>query len=271
MLHDAHNHLQDPLLRPHRETVLRDLQRIGLRAAVVNGTEEADWPLVTEWAEAHPWVVPSYGLHPWFVARRSPHWLKNLTACLEAATARGQRVAVGEIGLDRWKKPFDSADQEAVFLDQLALAADRNLPVTIHCLEAWGTLDALLDRHPVPARGFLLHAYGGPAAMIDRFARRGAYFSFNGYFLEAGREGRRDAFRHVPAERLLVETDAPAMPPPPAVTRFSLPQAPDGTRLNHPASLADTYPALAALRGESLASLVSTIETNFHRFFGSGA
>ncbi|MFN0127127.1 MAG: TatD family hydrolase [Verrucomicrobiales bacterium] len=271
MFYDAHNHLHDARLRAHRETVLRDLQQIGLRAAVVNGTEEADWPLVTDLAGAHRWVVPSYGLHPWFVAQRSPDWLKNLTAYLDAAAACGQRVAVGEIGLDRWKIPYDSADQEAVFLDQLALASERNLPVTIHCLEAWGTLDALLHHHPVPARGFLLHAYGGPAEMIDRFAHRGAYFSFNGYFLETRREARRNAFRHVPPDRLLVETDAPAMPPPPAVTRFSLARTQDGTRLNHPASLADTYPALAALRGENLASLAPAIEANFHRFFGSGA
>ena len=268
MLYDAHNHLQDEWLSPHREAILGALAAAGLGGAVVNGTEEADWAAVAALAEAHPWVVPSYGLHPWRVAGRSPEWMTRLTSRLDHEAAAGRRHGIGEIGLDRWKKPHDLADQQVVFLAQLALASDRNLPATIHCLEAWGALDELLHRHPVPARGFLLHAYGGPPEMVGRLAARGAYFSFNGYFLHERKEARREAFRRVPPDRLLIETDAPAMPPPPGVTRHALPAAPDGTPLNHPASLADVYPALAALRGISEEALAALVARNFHRLFG---
>jgi TatD DNase family protein len=175
---------------------------------------------------------------------------------------------VGEIGLDRWKKPFDFADQQEVFVAQLSLAATRNLPVTIHCLEAWGAMDALLHSRPLPARGFLLHAYGGPPELVPRFAALGAYFSFNGYFLHDRKGPRRDVFRQVPPDRLLVETDAPAMPAPEGLTRHQLPAAPDGTRVNHPASLADVYPALAALRGLEPPVLEALVEENFLRLFG---
>ncbi len=268
MLIDAHNHLHDDRITPHREAVFGALRDIGLRAAVVNGTEEADWPAVTALADAQAWVIPSYGLHPWFVSRRSPRWFDTLTACIDAEAARGRPTAIGEIGLDRWKKPFDLADQESVFVAQLELAAARDLPVTIHCLEAWGALDTLLHRHHVPARGFLIHAYGGPLEMVGRFAARGAFFSFNGYFLHQRKQARRHVFRHIPADRLLVETDAPAMPPPPGLCRHSLPPAPDGAPLNHPASLADTYRALATLRDTPVDSLIATIADNFHRLFG---
>lgn len=269
MLCDAHNHLQDEWLDPHREAIVAELRAVGVGAAVVNGTEEADWQAVAALADAHPWVIPNYGLHPWRVAGRTPEWRNRLIACLDREAAAGRPHGIGEIGLDRWKKPYDFADQQAVFLAQMAVAAERNLPASIHCLEAWGALDDLLHRHPVPARGFLLHAYGGPLELVERFAARGAYFTFNGYFLHERKAARREVFRQVPAGRLLIETDAPAMPPPAALTRYSLPPAPDGTALHHPASLADVYPALAALRGIGEDALVRQVAENFQRLFGA--
>ena len=59
------------------------IKRIDLARAVVNGTRDADWDLVTALAAAHPWVLPSYGLHPWFLAERSPHWRERLEALAE--------------------------------------------------------------------------------------------------------------------------------------------------------------------------------------------
>ncbi len=117
--------------------------------------------------------------------------------------------AVGEIGLDRWKPDLPYAGQEEIFLAQLQLAAERNLPVSIHCLQAWGRLHELLRDHPRPARGFVLHSFGGPAEMIPAFAKLGAYFSFPGYFLHERKLRQRETFKHVPPDRLLIETDAP--------------------------------------------------------------
>lgn len=267
MLVDAHNHLQDAWLLPYRGEIVRALESIDLGAAVVNGTMEADWTAVADLADAYGWVVPSYGLHPWHVAGRSPHWLEQLTEHLDREFRLGRPHAVGEIGLDRWKQPLAGADQNDVFLAQLTLAAERNLPVTIHCLGAWGAMEEALHRHPVPARGFLLHAYGGPAEMVARFATRGAYFSFNGSFLHERKRARCDVFRQVPAERLLIETDAPAMALPSSLTRYHLPPSPVGTPLHHPASLADVYPALAALRGVSVPEMTALVRANFQRLF----
>lgn len=277
-LYDAHNHFQDDWLAPHRSQVDQDLRAIGLRCAVVNGTCEADWPVVAELARQHPWILPSYGLHPWDAGNRSSDWLARLREQLAA----DPRAAIGEIGLDRWildsAKPDDPRlaglrrapleEQGEVFLKQLALAATENRPVTIHCLQAFGALEGILRHVNTPACGFLLHAYGGPAEMVDTFAERGAYFSFNGAFLEPRHAAKRAAFQRVPADRLLVETDAPAMPLPAGHARFSLPAAPGGAPINHPANLAATYAALAELRGVTLETLAAQVQENFLRFFG---
>lgn len=262
---DAHNHLQDDWLLPHRQTVFDSLEHIGMAGAVVNGTEESDWPEVTRLANEHSWILPSYGLHPWRVKERTNGWQRALTDAIDSA---GDRVAIGEIGLDRWIEGFDIDDQQFVFVWQLRLAAERNLPVTIHCLRAWGALAEVLRVEPLPERGFLIHAYGGPVEMVQPFAKRGAYFSFNGAHLHERKTARREVFQAVPLDRLLVETDAPAMPPPPEHSPYSLPDSDDGQTVNHPANIAHIYEELAKLRGMSLENLAAQVQDNFERLFG---
>ena len=200
-LYDAHNHLQDERLAPHREAILAALQKEGVAGMVVNGSCEADWPEVLELARrfhsgvaadgsrripseakmaptavggydisagqaeqvaadparSYPKLIPSFGYHPWYVKERSPDWQTVLVRHLDAVPS-----AIGEVGLDRWIKDHDLAPQEEVFVWQLRLAAERNLPVSIHCLQAWGRLLELLRAGPCPRCGFLLHSFGGP-------------------------------------------------------------------------------------------------------------
>ncbi len=259
---DAHNHLQDNWLAPHRREVIEMLEHIGIQRAVVNGTTEADWDGVAELARQHPWVLPSYGLHPWYIAQRTPQWRERLIARLDQGGC-----VVGEIGLDRRIEGCNFEDQKAVFTAQLALAAERNLPVTIHCLKAWGALWEIVREHPLPACGFLLHAYGGPLEMVHGFVGRGARFSFSASFLDEQKAARREVFRHIPAERLLVETDAPSMPLPPACDAYPLPDTPEGHRVNHPANITVAYRGFAELREMSVESLAALVEQNFARLF----
>lgn len=263
-LYDAHNHLQDARLHSHLASIIASLETAGLRATVVNGTGEADWDAVLELALRHRWVRPSLGLHPWLVSERSPKWQARLLDALERA---GPGAGIGEIGLDKWIRDYDLAAQTEVFVWQLRLAAERDLPVSVHCLQAWGALADVLRREPVPNRGFLIHAYGGPAEMVGPFAKRGAYFSFNGSMLEERKAARREIFRHIPLERLLVETDAPDMPPPPERRAYSLPEC-EGKPVNHPANIATIYEALAAIRETPVETLAAAVEGNFRALFG---
>ncbi len=286
--YDAHNHFQDDWLRPHRTPVDGALRALGLRRAVVNGTCEADWPVVAELAGKYDWILPSYGLHPWDCGNRSPDWQERLRAQLDA----DPRAAVGEIGLDRWildrARPDDPrlaglrraplAEQTQAFVWQLELAAEQNRPASIHCLDAFGAMLETLQQTRRPVRGFLLHAYSGPAEMVTNFAKLGAYFSFNGNFLKAldttrrpGAASRLEVWKSIPPDRLLVETDAPAMPLPPDRTAHRLPPAPGGESINHPGNIEAAYAGLASLLGESVETLAARVETNFTRLFGPAA
>jgi len=276
--YDAHNHLQDDWLAPQLEQIVPQLGDLGLRGAVVNGTCEDDWARVSELSRRFFWAMPSFGLHPWDVGNRSPDWLAKLAAVLQAHPAAG----IGEIGLDRWiidrARPDDPrlaglrraplSEQIDVLSAQLQLAARDNRPATVHCLDAWGALDQVLRTTALPARGFLLHAYNGPAEMVRGFVELGGYFSFNGSFLDGSHARHCETFKIIPRDRLLVETDAPAMILPEPLRTHKLPLSFTGQPVNHPGNIDAAYAGLAAIAGLTVADLAGQAEVNFLRLFG---
>lgn len=295
-LYDAHNHLHDERFGGGQAEMVSACADEAVVCMVVNGSCETDWPEVLKLAirygrdafrrvpdsqaknadavervptrieAAHTRtlrIVPSFGYHPWSLHERTHDWLKNLTTFLEKTPS-----AIGEAGLDRWKPDLPYEGQEEVFTAQLRLAAERNLPVSIHCLQAWGRMLEILKSEPRPACGFLLHSYGGPKEMVKPFADLGAYFSLPGYYAHERKQRQREAFRFVPPDRLLIETDAPDQSVPPARNRFPLNEPKTGRELNHPANLRAVYEFAAELFGESLESLAARVEVNFLRLFG---
>lgn len=261
--YDAHNHLHDERFAGDQARLVAACRSEGVAGMVVNGSCEADWPEVARLARIHPEVRPSFGIHPWYVPERTPHWQKTLLHLLDTVPA-----VVGEVGLDRWKPGLPYEGQEAVFLWQLHLAAQRNLPVSLHCLRTWGRLLELLRIHPRPDRGFLLHSYGGPEELVAPLAALGAYFGFPGAHAQPGKERRRAAFRAVPLDRLLIETDAPDQRLPASLERHTCTAGDGATPLNHPANLPVVYSVAADLLGIPLPDLATTVEKNFLRLFG---
>ncbi len=253
-LFDAHCHLQDDRLFPHLDAAMERAQEAGVTGLMCCGSGEADWPLLPEIARRFPGVRLSFGLHPWYIGERSESWLDTLKTLLTSTPS-----SVGEIGLDHALDKTTFSDQEAVFLAQIHLANELERPVSIHCRRAWGRLMELLDGKGWPAAGFVLHSYSGSADLIQPLARRGAFFSFSGAItFEQNRKGR-EAAALVPLDRLLIETDAPDLPP-------SLPSGAEllhdasGKAINEPAHLTRILSTVAELRGtdsESIAAITT--------------
>lgn len=278
---DAHNHLQDERLAADREGVVRAARAAGVVRMVVNGSCEEDWPEVAALAAAHPdLVLPAFGCHPWHLRGRTSGW----QGALERQFASHPGAVVGEIGIDRWILDQPEAarlrglgpegavpmeEQEAVFVWQLRFAAERNLPATVHCLQAWGRLLELLRSNPRPAVGFLLHSYGGPAEMVETLARLGAYFGFPGYFAHPRKARQCEVFRRVPADRLLVETDAPDQAPPDGLVTHRVAGGEGVRGVNHPANLPAIQGWLARRLGVEEGEFAARIAANFRRLFPS--
>jgi len=255
---DAHNHLHDSRLDPWRDELIRQLPATGISAAVVNGTPPDDWPRVASLCSQHPALLPAFGIHPWQAPHRPPDW----ESTLESLLLQHPEASIGEIGLDAWIEGHNLADQSDLFLAQIQLASKLDRPVTIHCVRAWEPLRQLLLRHPMPHRGFLLHAFSGPPALIPFFVARGARFSFSPYFLHPRKTPARLAFQSIPLDRILIETDAPDLPPPADFGPFLLPNG-----AHDPRSLPAVASLLAADLGLSPQSLAAITTTNFQQLF----
>ena len=263
---DCHLHLQDPRLAQDLEGIVATTRSLGISRLVVNGTRPGDWDAVERLASRYPEVLPQFGLHPWHVGKESPGWLDDL----EERLRRHPEAGVGEIGLDRWIRGSDFARQKEVFSAQLELAGRLGRPVSVHCLRAWGSLlDSLAEL--APASGLLLHSYGGPAELLPDLVAKGAFFSLSGYFFREEKSSKLAVFDEVPRDRLLVETDAPDMAPPPSMRRYRVRgDADDGTgeSPNHPANLVLVYEALAARWGLPVAETVARVRRNFEAWQG---
>jgi TatD DNase family protein len=279
---DAHNHLQDERFEGRRQELMTAARRAGVVRMVVNGACEEDWPAVARLAREFPEVIPSFGYHPWYLGERTNGWRETLVKWLDQTPG----AVLGEVGVDRWMlenpdrwrryrqgavsfagDPPDWSLQETMLVAQLEIAAARELPVTIHCLRAFGRLLEILASGPRLRAGFLLHSYGGPFELVDRFAELGGYFGFPGSFLDPRKQRQQEVFRRIPLDRLLVETDAPDQMPPESY-RPSVLTGPTGNLLNVPANLAAIHAGLAALIGKPLESLTGQLAGNFDRLFG---
>lgn len=276
---DAHNHLQDPRLGADPSAWVSVASDAGVAGMVVNGTCEADWPEVRRLAASCPSVIPAFGLHPWRVSTRSMGWRESLIECLD----RTPGAVMGEVGLDRWildqsserclelgagsQGPATLEVQLAVFEEQLDLACQRSLPVTVHCLKAWGALMDCLRRRPGLPRGFLLHSYGGPLELVPELVRMGARFSISGHSLHPRKLPHGPVLRSIPHDRLLIETDAPDQIPPTGFISHPVTDA-RGLPVNAPANLPRIAEGVADLLGIPITELAELCETNWRRFFG---
>lgn len=260
-VHDAHCHYQFAEV-PYAAVELA--RREGVGYAVVNGSAPVDWPDVAALAARDARNLPAFGLHPWDVPTAPVGWERTLRETLLAHP----QASVGEMGLDRWVEGHDPVAQEAAFRVQLALAVELDRPLTIHCVRAIGPLMELLRSNPLPRRGFLLHSWNGPVELVAELAQLGAYFSFSAHHLRPTKADLRAQFAAaIPADRVLVETDAPALCPAPEYRRHELPPSADGTEQNHPANLLRNLEELACTRDLAAEEAAALTRANFARLF----
>ena len=259
-LYDAHVHLASQKLLSARDRIFEDYQGIGLKKAIVVGTCPNDWDDAVNLCRKNDRCIPAVGLHPWKVNDAPDDWKAALRKHLDAGVS-----VLGEIGLDQWINGYDIERQKAAFIWQMEMAAERNLPSSIHCLRAHEPLLEVLKATALPERGFKIHAYNGPVATLEPLLELGAHFSFNGGQLKPNAKRVHTIIRHIPKERLLIETDAPDFLPTPECREFEL----NDTSLSHPANIRAAYAAIAEIRGCDFGELTATVEQNFQRYFSN--
>eukprot|EP00903_Cladosiphon_okamuranus_P003562 g3560.t1 len=228
-LFDSHNHLQSGSFGKDAGVLVEEMRSRGISGCVVNATGEEDWEAVRRLAADFPgFVKPAYGIHPWNAATVTEGWEERL----EEILCDDPAATVGEIGVDGWVDAPSMEVQEEVFRKQVGIAARLGRVVTVHCLKAWEPLFSAMEELDQWPDRFLMHSFGGSIEVAERLLKKGAWFSFSGYFLQPRKARVLDVFRSLPVERILLETDAPEMMPPEEFVGFPL-----GEGINHPGNL----------------------------------
>lgn len=266
LLFDTHCHLQDAALVRDHDGVMRRAAEAGVCRFLCCASAEGDWDAVADLVARHPDITPAFGLHPWQLEERQDGWLERLAARLQGNSA----AAIGEIGLDSALPRLDAATQEEVFLAQLELSCRARRPVSIHCCRAWHRLPALLRRQGPHPAGIVFHSYSGGVELVTPLAELNGYFSFSATVLHPRNTRARRAAQAVPLDRLLIESDAPNLPPETAAPELLPLRDANGRPVNEPAALILVAQGLADLRGIPLDELCQSTWQNARRLFDRG-
>lgn len=242
---DSHCHLDAPEFAPDRDQVWQAAQAAGVSRALVPGVEARNWEAVAACCHRYPGCAPAYGIHPLYVMTACESDLELLARRLAAHSP----VAVGEIGLDGFVDAVDPARQEFFFVRQLQLARDFGLPVVLHVRRAVDPILKQLRR--IRVSGGIAHAFNGSRQQADEFIKLGFKLGFGGTLTYSGSQRIRRLATELPAETLVLETDAPDIPPS---------WRPGGR--NDPAQLPAIGQVLAELRGQEESALAAQLRDN---------
>ncbi|TAL16243.1 TatD family deoxyribonuclease [bacterium] len=249
MYFDTHLHLDyEPFFR-ELPTVVERMKAAGISGAVNAAINVDSSKKALSIHKKYPFVLPAAGLHPLYLKGREP--LAELSALLRAGGFR----AVGETGLDFWNGRENEELQRECFHFQVLLAKELRLPLLLHIRK--GFYETLSVMREAGYRGpAVYHNFTGSLDMAKKALDANLYLSIGATVTYPRKENLRRVVKFIPADRLLVETDAPDLPP----------WSKKG-ELHDPADLPETVRALAEALGVSGEELAETTSSNARRLF----
>jgi len=259
-LTDSHCHLQDPKFSRDMPRVIQRARATAVTTMVVVGYDMDSSRRAVEIAQSNEGIFAAIGVHPHDAKALTTGDISTLATLAESPMV----VAIGEIGLDFYRNLSPPDVQHRAFREQLALARTLRLPTVIHARSADEPTFEVLAEHAEaisgdwPAEGPLgvMHCFAGDVALAEQYADLGFLISIAGTVTYPNAEKTREVARHIPLTSLLIETDAPYLPP----------QSRRGQR-NEPANLVETANFIAELRGEPPELIAKETASNANRLF----
>lgn len=250
---DTHCHLNDEQLLANVEQPISDAAENGVNKIIVIGWDLESSRTAVELAHKYRSVYAAVGFHPENLENISDEALIEI----EKLAHEDKVVAIGEIGLDyHWfKEESEHANQKIWFIKQIELANKLGLPVSIHARDASQDTYDLLVEHPIN-NGFVLHCYSGSPEMMERFAKLGAYFGFDGPVTFKNSITPKECVKACREDRIVVETDSPYMAP-----------APYRGKTNEPKFIPVILAKIAEIKGISIETAEEMTDRNAHELF----
>ncbi|MBE9609973.1 TatD family hydrolase [Chitinilyticum piscinae] len=251
---DSHCHLDAPEFAADLAAVIARSREAGVRHWVVPAVTAASFA-TTQAMALRFGAWPAYGLHPLYIQQHRDDDLALLAHWLAGRDDAPLPVAVGEIGLDGYVPGLDMARQLQFFEAQLKLARDLDLPVIVHIRRSQDLVLKALRKWRV--KGGIAHAFNGSRQQADEFLKLGFVLGFGGAMTYSGSQRIRKLASELPLDAIVLETDAPDIPP-------AWLAGPPPTR-NEPAELPRIAAELAQLRQLALPEVIRVTSANVRR------
>ncbi|WP_456415853.1 TatD family hydrolase [Thiolapillus sp.] len=247
---DSHCHLDMPAFDKDRRHVLKRARSVGVKGFIVPGTTRESWRKILDISASEADVYPAFGLHPYFCFAHNTAQTEQLRALAETT----RPVAIGEIGLDFYRKDLERKRQLHLLKLQLQIAQDLNLPVILHTRKAHDQMLKLLKQYPL--KGGVCHAFNGSWQHARQYMDLGFCMGFGGMLTYERSSKLRALAAKIPLDYLLLETDAPDMP-----------GAAHQYQRNSPEYLPEVLDTLAGIRPEDRSSIARATTANVKRVF----
>lgn len=252
---DTHSHLA-MLKHSPLEDILARAKAANLCHMVSVSTDEKSWDLNRELAEKHDHITFSIGIHP-HDAKDWPGIRDKVLPYYQALKKKEKCVGIGELGLDYFYNHSDKAAQLQCLEDQFEIAKKLELPVIIHCRDAFDDLYDRIEKVGLSKRRGVMHCFTGNTAQAKKALDLGLKISFSGILTFKNADTLREAAKQIPQSDLLLETDCPFLAP-----------LPHRGKPNEPAFLPETGKVLAQVRGETLEAIAEATTRNAKNFWG---
>ena len=250
--------LTSPQFSRDRDEVVARAQAAGVTGMLLTGTNLHESEQARQLAHRYTRCWSTAGVHP----HDSSSWAASVADSIFQLARQPEVVAIGECGLDFNRNFSTPQDQEAAFSAQLALAAELSLPVFLHCRDAHERFLTLLTPWLDKLPGAVLHCFTGTREEMRACVNHGLYIGITGWVCDERRGLElRALLPDIPAERLLIETDAPYLLP-----RDLSPKP--ASRRNEPVYLPHILASIAGWRGEEAQRLEEIADTNVRTLFG---
>ncbi len=256
---DSHCHLDSPEFDADRDDVVAQSRLAGVDT-IINFPGHVDHFAQAKATRKRYGCLTGYGIHPMWVTGPSGHSSREHISVLRRCVETEKPELIGEIGLDFFVHDFNQSEQEWFFSEQLKIARDFDLPVSLHVRRSQDHILKHLRR--IKVRGGFAHAFNGSPQQAAEFVKLGFCLGFGGTATFPQAQRVRALLHDVPLENVVVETDAPDIPPSFLGTMGS-------TARNSPAFLPQIGTLLASVRGITAEAFAAATTDNVRRIIGT--
>ena len=223
MLIDTHAHLNFKAFKKDLSEVIKRANNVGVIKIIIPGAKLDSSIEAVKIAQTYPSCYAAVGIHPHHIQEFVNTEKTTFTSKLRELATNKKVVAIGEIGLDYHQysnyppvSPKNKKNQEVLFLLQISIAQEKNLPVIIHCRRAYDDIIRIIKSYIIDSKKGLkavFHCFSGEKKHLRYVLNMGFYIGFDGNITYGENSILQDLVKYTPLDRLLLETDSPFLAP----------------------------------------------------------